>query len=85
MLESLGLRLWDEALLERDGSGELALLTGLREFREHLGGELHITLVTQRRLQLRGHRDGRVRGGLAIDDLAARMATCESDAAVVVR
>src|SRR5205085_3493088 len=45
VLESLGLRLWDDALFERDETGELTLLCGLREFREHLGGELHITLL----------------------------------------
>lgn len=45
LLESAGLVLWDEALRERDATGGLALLTGLQEFREHLGGELHVTLL----------------------------------------
>ena len=45
LLEAIGFQLWDDALLQRDGDGRVLLLTGLREFREHLGGELHITLL----------------------------------------
>jgi 3-dehydroquinate synthase len=45
VLDAIGFPLWDEALDERDREGRLVLLAGLREFREHLGGELHITLL----------------------------------------
>ena len=45
LLEAVGFTLWDDALLERDGTGQLAIVRGLREFREHLGGELHVTLL----------------------------------------
>jgi 3-dehydroquinate synthase len=45
VLEGIGLRLWDPALMERTPSGDLAIIRGLREFREHLGGELHVTLL----------------------------------------
>lgn len=45
LLERIGFRLWDRLLIERDGRGELVLVEGLREFREHLGGELHVTLL----------------------------------------
>lgn len=45
LLKSIGLALWDDALAERDGAGEYAVLKGLQEFREHLGGDLHVTLV----------------------------------------
>lgn len=45
LIETIGFALWDDALVERDGSGRVALVQGLREFREHLGGELHITLL----------------------------------------
>jgi 3-dehydroquinate synthase len=45
LLEAIGFRLWDDAMLERDGEGRLRLVVGLSEFREHLGGELHITLL----------------------------------------
>lgn len=38
-----GFELWHE-LLERQRNGELDILHGLREFREHLGGELSLTM-----------------------------------------
>jgi 3-dehydroquinate synthase len=37
--------LWDDALDARERDGSHTLIAGLREFREHLGGELHITLL----------------------------------------
>ncbi len=45
LLETLGLRIWHAALDSTDPGGELAILTGLREFQEHLGGALTITLL----------------------------------------
>lgn len=47
LLELLGFRLWNPALTARLPDGTLALLDGLREFREHLGGELTITLLAE--------------------------------------
>ncbi|MEW6321533.1 MAG: 3-dehydroquinate synthase [Acidobacteriota bacterium] len=44
-LERMGFALWDEALQATDAGGQSRLLAGLREFREHLGGELHVTLL----------------------------------------
>jgi 3-dehydroquinate synthase len=44
LVEQLGLPLWDSAL-EREGSRGLEVLQGLEEFREHLGGELTVTLL----------------------------------------
>jgi 3-dehydroquinate synthase len=44
LLERLGLPVWDDALRIEEG-GELAVLRGLRDFREHLGGELTVTLL----------------------------------------
>jgi 3-dehydroquinate synthase len=41
-----GFALWHETLERREADGELSVLRGLEEFREHLGGELTITLVT---------------------------------------
>ena len=44
LLRNLGLPVWDEALsMTRDG--ERLVLEGLAEFREHLGGMLHISLI----------------------------------------
>ncbi len=45
VLETIGFQLWDEALEQREPDGSHTLITGLREFREHLGGELHVTLL----------------------------------------
>ena len=45
VLERIGFQLWDEALDRRERDGSHTLIAGLREFREHLGGELHITLL----------------------------------------
>lgn len=47
LLERLGFALWHEACERRDGDGRRLLLNGLEEFREHLGGELTITLLSE--------------------------------------
>ena len=44
LLRRLGLPVWDEALATTRG-GESVVLEGLSEFREHLGGTLHISLI----------------------------------------
>jgi 3-dehydroquinate synthase len=46
LIEGVGFTLWEEELLSTTGGGQLAVLRGLEEFREHLGGQLCITLVT---------------------------------------
>jgi 3-dehydroquinate synthase len=46
LLEHLGFRLWHPALEKIMANGRYAILEGLREFREHLGGELTITLLS---------------------------------------
>jgi 3-dehydroquinate synthase len=45
LLEKLGFALWCDVLALRDDAGQLAVLRGLKEFQEHLGGELTVTLV----------------------------------------
>jgi 3-dehydroquinate synthase len=45
LLEHLGFRLWHPALEAKRPDGNIAVLEGLREFREHLGGELTVTLL----------------------------------------
>jgi 3-dehydroquinate synthase len=45
-LRALGLPLWDDALALRAPSGKLRVLEGLAEFREHLGGELCVTMLS---------------------------------------
>jgi 3-dehydroquinate synthase len=45
LMRLLGLPRWHDALAIRAGGGRLAVLDGLDEFREHLGGELTVTLL----------------------------------------
>ena len=47
LLTRLGFALWHPACELRDDHGRRKLLKGLEEFREHLGGELTITLLSQ--------------------------------------
>ena len=47
LMEKLGFILFTEKLLNKDASGQLLILAGLEEFREHLGGELTITLLKE--------------------------------------
>ncbi len=46
LLEHLGFRLWHPALGSKTADGRPAVLAGLQDFREHLGGELTITLLS---------------------------------------
>jgi len=46
LLEHLGFRIFHPALLRAGEDGRPLILKGLDEFREHLGGELTITLLT---------------------------------------
>ncbi len=45
LLEKLGFELFANELLHADSNGNLIVLNGFEEFREHLGGELTITLL----------------------------------------
>ena len=45
LLKRLGFYLWHPAMETRDEQGRLIIMRGIEEFREHLGGELTITLV----------------------------------------
>jgi 3-dehydroquinate synthase len=43
-LKKIGFRLWSDLLLKKGKNGSFEIFSGIREFREHLGGELHVTL-----------------------------------------
>lgn len=45
LIAGLGLPLWDDALDARGDDDRRLVLAGLDEFREHLGGELTVTLL----------------------------------------
>ena len=44
LLRDCGLHVWSDELTLRGTDGHLAILEGLRQFREHLGGRLNVTL-----------------------------------------
>jgi len=45
LLKGLGFTLWNDGLKQRNKRGALALFQGLADFKEHLGGQLTITLL----------------------------------------
>jgi 3-dehydroquinate synthase len=47
LLEQLGFKLFDDELLAKNSAGGFQIPLGLEEFREHLGGELTITLLKE--------------------------------------
>jgi len=47
LLERLGFQLFADELLESNSAGRWSVLSGLEEFREHLGGQLTITLLKE--------------------------------------
>ncbi len=47
LLRRLGFRLWHEALAWLNQAGNRQILSGVEEFREHLGGELNLTVPTE--------------------------------------
>ena len=73
LIEGVGFRLWSDFLDKNDpATGLPAVLAGLEEFREHLGGRLTITLVPEIGRKIEVHEMDRdaVIGALA--DLRAR-------------
>jgi len=72
LLLQLGFRLYDPALELRDREGRLLVLEGLREFREHLGGELTISLLEQPGRARDVHEMDTARVGRCIHWLAER-------------
>jgi 3-dehydroquinate synthase len=69
LLGRLGLPRWDEALDLKDPTGRPVVLDGLAEFREHLGGELTVTLLAAigRGVEVHEMREPLVMG--ALDEL----------------
>jgi len=47
LLEHFGFKLFADELLNADNSNRLTILSGLEEFREHIGGDLTITLLNE--------------------------------------
>src|SRR5918994_3365146 len=72
LLTALGFTLWSETLTRREADGQLAILRGLREFQEHLGGELTVTLIDAVGHGVEVHRMDHGLIGAAIGWLAER-------------
>ncbi len=72
LLESLGFHLFDDLLLNENENGKRIILEGLEEFREHLGGQLTITLIQGIGEGLEVSAMDRVEILAAVDDLRKR-------------
>lgn len=66
-LESLGFSPWSDAFDRRGPDGHRLVLDGIREFREHLGGDLNITLPDGlgRKVEIHHLDDALVEGAIA--------------------
>jgi len=82
LLERLGFSLWTNDLLHEDEHGKLVVLEGLEEFREHLGGELTITLLRAIGEGFEVHEMHVPKVLAAIHELQTR-ATTESDGKII--
>ena len=85
LLEGIGFRLWDRALGEQAAGGGPAIVQGLREFREHLGGELHVTLLRDIGQGFEVTEMDEAAVAHAIDELEARSANAAETAEPPVR
>jgi 3-dehydroquinate synthase len=72
LLEALGFELFTHELLRVDAEGELMVLRGLDDFREHLGGELALTLLKAIGEGFEVHSMDRAQALSAIHELEAR-------------
>lgn len=72
LLRSLGFTLWSDALDELGPDGERAVLRGLVDFQEHLGGDLSVTLLTGIGSRIEAHAMDSQLIGRAIDFLRSQ-------------
>ena len=74
LIERIGFEIFSPFLLEQGKSGEPVILEGLEEFREHLGGELTVTLVPEIGAKLEVHEMDRDLIMEALEELKERSA-----------
>ncbi|MEZ5387972.1 MAG: 3-dehydroquinate synthase [Prosthecobacter sp.] len=74
LVERIGFATYSPHLLDTGRSGEPAILEGLEEFREHLGGELTVTLVPKIGEKIEVHEMNRVKILNAVVELKQRQA-----------
>jgi 3-dehydroquinate synthase len=75
LLEKLGFKLWHDALGELNPDGSRVVMQGLIDFKEHLGGELTITLLQSIGVGIEVHEMDNQKVISAIDWLKHRNAT----------
>ena len=74
LIERIGFEIFSPFLMEEGKSGESVILEGLEEFREHLGGELTVTLVPEIGTKLEVHEMERALILEAMEELRERAA-----------
>ena len=72
LLEFLGFNLWHPALAKTGASGQPVILEGLRDFQEHLGGALCVTLLAAIGVGIEVHEIDPAQMGQALQWLRAR-------------
>ncbi len=72
LLQQLGFNLFADELLKADANKDLQILIGLEEFREHLGGELTVTLLKEIGHGVEVHKMNRQKIVEAIHELRGR-------------
>jgi len=72
LLDQLGFNLFADELLKADANEHLQILAGLEEFREHLGGELTITLLKEIGRGMEVHEMNQAKIVEAIQELRGR-------------
>jgi 3-dehydroquinate synthase len=72
LLEKLGFQIFAAELLNADNANLPAILAGLEEFREHLGGELSVTLLADIGRSIEAHEMDPRRIADAVAELRAR-------------
>ncbi|HEV2455725.1 MAG TPA: 3-dehydroquinate synthase [Verrucomicrobiae bacterium] len=72
LLEQLGFRLYADELLDAGSTGKLRIMDGLEEFREHLGGELTVTLLKEIGRSVEVHEMNQKKIVAAIQELRRR-------------
>ena len=77
LIESIGFATTSPYLMTTGRSGEPAILEGLEEFREHLGGELTVTLVPEIGTKVEVHEMNRVKILNAVVELQKRAVVVE--------
>jgi 3-dehydroquinate synthase len=72
LLEKLGFKLFADELLNADNDDLPAILAGIEEFREHLGGELSVTLLSEIGRSLEVHKMDPLPIAAAVAELRTR-------------